>query len=181
MLWSSDHIGFKLGNLLKHSATKWCYLICIALYASIDCHSVDIISDGIVYFILLLFHLLLSYNFSGNSWVYYLPLAQWMIHFIATSLMHEIYDYFLTFCICMTTFRYSFMWFIAWHSWSHNKTVSFVCKWWLPVPPGLVCLTGLDFWWIQVRVQSDPAGRLVITGEPEQVDNPWGITPFKKV
>lgn len=34
---------------------------------------------------------------------------------------------------------------------------------------------------IQVRVQSDPAGRLVITGEPEQLDNPWGITPFKKV
>lgn len=33
----------------------------------------------------------------------------------------------------------------------------------------------------EVRVQSDPAGRLVITGEPEQVDNPWGITPFKKV
>ncbi|GAV65820.1 HSP20 domain-containing protein/ARID domain-containing protein [Cephalotus follicularis] len=33
----------------------------------------------------------------------------------------------------------------------------------------------------EVRVQSDPAGRLVITGEPEQLDNPWGITPFKKV
>ncbi|XP_057776526.1 AT-rich interactive domain-containing protein 3 [Salvia miltiorrhiza] len=33
----------------------------------------------------------------------------------------------------------------------------------------------------EVRVQSDPAGRLVITGQPEQVDNPWGITPFKKV
>ncbi|TQD73819.1 hypothetical protein C1H46_040656 [Malus baccata] len=33
----------------------------------------------------------------------------------------------------------------------------------------------------QVRVQSDPAGRLVITGQPEQIDNPWGITPFKKV
>lgn len=33
----------------------------------------------------------------------------------------------------------------------------------------------------EVRVQSDPAGRLVITGEPEQPDNPWGITPFKKV
>ncbi|KAK8512665.1 hypothetical protein V6N13_082800 [Hibiscus sabdariffa] len=33
----------------------------------------------------------------------------------------------------------------------------------------------------EVRVQSDPAGRLVITGHPEQVDNPWGITPFKKV
>lgn len=33
----------------------------------------------------------------------------------------------------------------------------------------------------QVRVQSDPAGRLVITGEPEHPDNPWGVTPFKKV
>ncbi|GMP81990.1 hypothetical protein CsSME_00036495 [Camellia sinensis var. sinensis] len=33
----------------------------------------------------------------------------------------------------------------------------------------------------EVRVQSDPAGRLVITGQPEQPDNPWGITAFKKV
>ncbi|KMT19737.1 hypothetical protein BVRB_1g007920 [Beta vulgaris subsp. vulgaris] len=33
----------------------------------------------------------------------------------------------------------------------------------------------------EVRVQSDPAGRLVITGQPEQLDNPWGITPFRKV
>ncbi|KAF6174194.1 hypothetical protein GIB67_033726 [Kingdonia uniflora] len=33
----------------------------------------------------------------------------------------------------------------------------------------------------EVRVQSDPAGRLVITGDPEQPDNPWGVTPFKKV
>ncbi|CAH9074855.1 unnamed protein product [Cuscuta epithymum] len=33
----------------------------------------------------------------------------------------------------------------------------------------------------EVRVQSDPAGRLVITGQPEQLDNPWGITAFKKV
>ncbi|KAG6774865.1 hypothetical protein POTOM_022243 [Populus tomentosa] len=32
----------------------------------------------------------------------------------------------------------------------------------------------------EVRVQSDPVGRLVITGQPEQLDNPWGITPFKK-
>ncbi|KAF7833675.1 AT-rich interactive domain-containing protein 6-like [Senna tora] len=32
-----------------------------------------------------------------------------------------------------------------------------------------------------VRVQSDPAGRLVISGEPEHPDNPWGVTPFKKV
>ncbi|KAH8509795.1 hypothetical protein H0E87_011520 [Populus deltoides] len=35
--------------------------------------------------------------------------------------------------------------------------------------------------WESVRVQSDPVGRLVITGQPEQLDNPWGITPFKKV
>ncbi|KAJ6423055.1 hypothetical protein OIU84_024061 [Salix udensis] len=33
----------------------------------------------------------------------------------------------------------------------------------------------------EVRVQSDPAGRLVISGEPEQEDNPWGVAPFKKV
>ncbi|OVA01029.1 ARID/BRIGHT DNA-binding domain [Macleaya cordata] len=33
----------------------------------------------------------------------------------------------------------------------------------------------------EVRVQSDPAGRLVISGDPEQPDNPWGVTPFKKV
>ncbi|KAK4401295.1 AT-rich interactive domain-containing protein 3 [Sesamum angolense] len=33
----------------------------------------------------------------------------------------------------------------------------------------------------KVRVQSDPAGRLVISGQPEQQDNPWGVTPFKKV
>ncbi|CAH2067595.1 unnamed protein product [Thlaspi arvense] len=33
----------------------------------------------------------------------------------------------------------------------------------------------------EVRVQSDPAGRLVIAGHPEQLDNPWGITPFKKI
>uniref|UniRef100_A0A803KQE9 ARID domain-containing protein n=1 Tax=Chenopodium quinoa TaxID=63459 RepID=A0A803KQE9_CHEQI len=32
-----------------------------------------------------------------------------------------------------------------------------------------------------VRVQSDPAGRLVISGEPENPDNPWSVTPFKKV
>ncbi|XP_047323081.1 AT-rich interactive domain-containing protein 6-like [Impatiens glandulifera] len=32
----------------------------------------------------------------------------------------------------------------------------------------------------EVRVQSDPAGRLIITGQPEQTDNPWGITAFKK-
>ncbi|KAL8196547.1 hypothetical protein R6Q57_024842 [Mikania cordata] len=33
----------------------------------------------------------------------------------------------------------------------------------------------------EVRVQSDPAGRLVISGQPEQLDNPWGVSPFKKV
>ncbi|KAL3505527.1 hypothetical protein ACH5RR_035368 [Cinchona calisaya] len=33
----------------------------------------------------------------------------------------------------------------------------------------------------EVRVQSDPAGRLVITGQPEQPDNPWGIASFRKV
>ncbi|KAJ0965012.1 hypothetical protein J5N97_026150 [Dioscorea zingiberensis] len=33
----------------------------------------------------------------------------------------------------------------------------------------------------EVHVQSDPSGRLVISGEPEQPDNPWGVTPFKKV
>ncbi|XP_022751550.1 AT-rich interactive domain-containing protein 3-like isoform X2 [Durio zibethinus] len=33
----------------------------------------------------------------------------------------------------------------------------------------------------EVRVQSDPAGRLVISGKPEHPDNPWGVTPFKKV
>lgn len=37
------------------------------------------------------------------------------------------------------------------------------------------------FIWQQVRVQSDPAGRLVISGQPEQQDNPWGVTSFKKV
>lgn len=33
----------------------------------------------------------------------------------------------------------------------------------------------------EVRVQSDAVGRLVISGEPEQSDNPWGVTPFRKV
>ncbi|XP_010548194.1 PREDICTED: AT-rich interactive domain-containing protein 3 isoform X2 [Tarenaya hassleriana] len=33
----------------------------------------------------------------------------------------------------------------------------------------------------EVRVQSDPAGRLVISGEPENPNNLWGATPFKKV
>ncbi|CAL5416322.1 unnamed protein product [Camellia sinensis] len=51
--------------------------------------------------------------------------------------------------------------------------------------PGLLREEGRKYWttdlgWV-VRVQSDPAGRLVITGQPEQPDNPWGITAFKKV
>ncbi|BFG42523.1 hypothetical protein CerSpe_287970 [Prunus speciosa] len=33
----------------------------------------------------------------------------------------------------------------------------------------------------EVHVQSDPAGRLIISGQPKQLDNPWGVTPFKKV
>ncbi|KAK9944443.1 hypothetical protein M0R45_010013 [Rubus argutus] len=33
----------------------------------------------------------------------------------------------------------------------------------------------------EVHVQSDPVGRLVISGQPMQLDNPWGVTPFKKV
>ncbi|CAN0881024.1 AT-rich interactive domain-containing protein 3 [Linum grandiflorum] len=33
----------------------------------------------------------------------------------------------------------------------------------------------------EVHVQSDPAGRLIISGQPEQLENPWGVTPFKKV
>lgn len=33
----------------------------------------------------------------------------------------------------------------------------------------------------EVHVQSDPVGRLVITGQPKELNNPWGVTPFKKV
>lgn len=33
----------------------------------------------------------------------------------------------------------------------------------------------------EIHVQTDPAGRLVIAGKPEQPDNPWGVTPFKKI
>ncbi|XP_049398844.1 AT-rich interactive domain-containing protein 6-like [Solanum stenotomum] len=33
----------------------------------------------------------------------------------------------------------------------------------------------------EVWVQSDPAGRLVITGQPNQFDNLWGVTAFKKM
>ncbi|KAE8715122.1 Detected protein of unknown function [Hibiscus syriacus] len=32
-----------------------------------------------------------------------------------------------------------------------------------------------------VHVQSDQAGHLVISGEPRELSNPWGVTPFKKV
>nr|TKS01647.1 AT-rich interactive domain-containing protein 6-like isoform X2 [Populus alba] len=32
----------------------------------------------------------------------------------------------------------------------------------------------------EVRVQSDPAGRLVISGEPEHEDNPWGCRTIQK-
>ncbi|XP_055811863.1 AT-rich interactive domain-containing protein 5-like isoform X2 [Solanum dulcamara] len=34
---------------------------------------------------------------------------------------------------------------------------------------------------LREEIQSDPAGRLVITGQPDQLNNPWGITAFKKV
>lgn len=44
----------------------------------------------------------------------------------------------------------------------------------------ILCFSDVPFL-IQVRVQSDPAGRLVISGDPEQPDNPWGVTSFKKV
>ncbi|XP_039068712.1 AT-rich interactive domain-containing protein 5-like [Hibiscus syriacus] len=33
----------------------------------------------------------------------------------------------------------------------------------------------------EVHVQSDQAGHLVISGEPRELNNPWGVTPFKKV
>ncbi|KAL6874042.1 hypothetical protein ACP4OV_014124 [Aristida adscensionis] len=33
----------------------------------------------------------------------------------------------------------------------------------------------------EIHVQSDPAGRLIVSGEPDQVDNPWGVSAFKKV
>ncbi|XP_059444058.1 AT-rich interactive domain-containing protein 6-like [Corylus avellana] len=33
----------------------------------------------------------------------------------------------------------------------------------------------------EVHVQSDPAGCLVISGQPAELDNPWGVTPFKKL
>ncbi|XP_050366347.1 AT-rich interactive domain-containing protein 3-like isoform X2 [Argentina anserina] len=33
----------------------------------------------------------------------------------------------------------------------------------------------------EVHVQSDPVGRLIISGQPMQLDNPWGVAPFKKV
>lgn len=33
----------------------------------------------------------------------------------------------------------------------------------------------------QVRIQCEPGGRLVIAGMPEDPENPWGVTPFRKV
>ncbi|EFJ16229.1 hypothetical protein SELMODRAFT_445202 [Selaginella moellendorffii] len=33
----------------------------------------------------------------------------------------------------------------------------------------------------EVRIQCEAGGRLVIAGEPEQPDNPWGVTAFRKV
>lgn len=33
----------------------------------------------------------------------------------------------------------------------------------------------------ELRIQCEPGGLLVIIGEPEQLNNPWGVTPFKKV
>lgn len=33
----------------------------------------------------------------------------------------------------------------------------------------------------ELRIQCEPGGLLVIMGEPEQLNNPWGVTPFKKV
>ncbi|KAK8529715.1 hypothetical protein V6N12_060488 [Hibiscus sabdariffa] len=33
----------------------------------------------------------------------------------------------------------------------------------------------------EVNVKCDPEGRLVISGEPKKVNDPWGIKPFKKV
>ena len=34
---------------------------------------------------------------------------------------------------------------------------------------------------MQLRIQCEPGGMLVIIGEPEQPNNPWGVTPFRKV
>ncbi|KZV20681.1 AT-rich interactive domain-containing protein 5-like [Dorcoceras hygrometricum] len=39
--------------------------------------------------------------------------------------------------------------------------------------PGLLCN--------EVRVQSDPAGRVIIMGQPQKIDHLWGITPFQKI
>ncbi|KAE8679327.1 hypothetical protein F3Y22_tig00111402pilonHSYRG01214 [Hibiscus syriacus] len=50
---------------------------------------------------------------------------------------------------------------------------------------GLIDMT--DFYesfvasYVVVHVQSDQAGHLVISGEPRELNNPWGVTPFKKV
>ena len=34
---------------------------------------------------------------------------------------------------------------------------------------------------LQVRIQCEPGGQLIIAGEPEEPNNPWGLTSFKKV
>ncbi|CAN8234403.1 unnamed protein product [Cochlearia groenlandica] len=33
----------------------------------------------------------------------------------------------------------------------------------------------------EIRIQSDPSGRLVIAGQPQHLNNPWGITSFEKI
>ncbi|XP_024384089.1 uncharacterized protein [Physcomitrium patens] len=33
----------------------------------------------------------------------------------------------------------------------------------------------------EVRIQCEPGGRLVIAGMPEDPENPWGVTPFRKM
>lgn len=33
----------------------------------------------------------------------------------------------------------------------------------------------------ELRIQCEPGGLVVIIGEPEKLNNPWGVTPFKKV
>ena len=35
--------------------------------------------------------------------------------------------------------------------------------------------------YLQVRIQCEPGGQLIIAGEPEEPNNPWGLTSFKKV
>ncbi|KAF9684742.1 hypothetical protein SADUNF_Sadunf04G0150000 [Salix dunnii] len=62
----------------------------------------------------------------------------------------------------------------------HKKTIK-------PQGDAMVIDVGPPADWVKinvqktVHVQSDPAGRLIISGQPEHLDNPWGVTPFKKV